>query len=134
MAGGGPVRTRATAVPGEPAQGLGEAPGMQRVAEEGLEADSSEALVQVEVVAPGGLEDGVDGTEPEGPLFHGYHRAIVATACKLPRTVRVEGVCFQVPRRLERFHSNWWPQYLRRERLRNRAGIDRSNWPDELQS
>ena len=52
---------------GAAAEGLGEAPGVQRVGEHGLEAGVEEALVQAAVVAAGGLEDDTRDAQAQQP-------------------------------------------------------------------
>ena len=67
---------------GEHPDGLGEAPGAQRIDEHGLEAGVAEALVQVAVKASGGLEDHAYDTVLEQPVAQGAaaHLGVVEAA------------------------------------------------------
>ena len=56
---------------GELADGLGEAPGAQGIDQDGLDAGVEEALVEVAVVAAGGLEDGAGDAALEQPVAQG---------------------------------------------------------------
>ena len=56
---------------GELADGFGEAPGAQGIDHDGVEASVGEALVEVAVVAPSGLEDGAGDAVFEQPVAQG---------------------------------------------------------------
>ena len=62
---------------GAAAEGLGEAPAVQRVGEHGLEAGVGEALVQGVVVAAGGFEDDARDAELAQPVAQGATAALV---------------------------------------------------------
>ena len=72
---------------GELADGLGEAPGAQGIDQDSLKAGVGEALVQVAVVAPGGLEDGAADAVLEQPVAQGAAAGlgIVELAVELAR-------------------------------------------------
>ena len=53
---------------GESTDGLGEAPGAQRVDEDGFQAGVEQALVQLAVVAPGGLQHGAGRAVLDQPV------------------------------------------------------------------
>ena len=79
---------------GVAAEGLGEAPGVQRVGEHGLEAGVEEALVQAAVVAAGGLEDDTRDAQAQQPVAHGAAAALVVGEAAVPvegQHVGVEG-------------------------------------------
>ena len=58
-------------------EGFGEAPRAQRIDQDGLDAGSGEALVEVAMVAPGGLEDSAGHAVQEQPVAQGTAAAPV---------------------------------------------------------
>ncbi len=77
---------------GELADGLGEAPGAQGVDQDGLEAGLSEALVEVAVVAAGGLEDGAGDAVLEQPVAQGAAAGLGVVELALEAGVEDVGV------------------------------------------
>ena len=77
---------------GESSDGFGEAAGAQGVDQDGLEAGLSEALVEVAVVAAGGLEDGPGDAVLEQPVAQGAAAGLGVVELALEAGVEDVGV------------------------------------------
>ena len=77
---------------GECSDGFGEAAGAQGIDQDGLEAGVSEALVEVAVVAAGGLEDGPVDAVLEQPVAQAAAAGLVVVELTVEAAVEDVGV------------------------------------------